>query len=705
MIHKIISYIVLSAIIFSQNLSLYAESEITNLWKYTSHAQVFDQKVGSIPKEKLISTAKKINIISPKQDGETKALMDHVLLSIKAELNSRAAPISKQEKIVELQDTLPTLSDSQKLTIQQQVLSAQSSIMSEMTKLMDSTIAHYNELTRYEETGDISTTIDLSIENFLKLQWELDISKYIIENQLFDQSFNGDIAAKYTASVAEQNVDIAFGTNLSFISKDGNSYIKFTDLNFSNSNKDIELDITPYIQKLEALSKENTYLSLASPETTAVIEILENFNQWSMTQEMQRVFGTALFEAYDIQADEYLLRPTKHFCDIWKELIWVFDPFGGKNCSDSQYQDMLDELLNSGFQMRMKLWTVNTLTINSPTTQNNQKINTEISWRAQDLLSFVSSIYNEKNPEDIYMNFEYIPKRYLSMNIPKNPDNMEMSLLMNIDRNGNISRGNISLTGDNNLSIQGKYENHKLDITLTAQDNDISVSCMASWDLRAQLIDMQANCSISSQDIIDLLDSRNKAINLKTELLYDTRNNKNNISLIFNGELDANNYISFDISGVGTRRSVAKSEIKAPEKTQDFTEFLTEIYSEALTDAFSDFGSVNIWEDDFEYEFNEYDDYTEDCFLYKNGNKTCTEYYSDKSITCEYTPDARVPECTTIDFGYTFEEIPTETGTKTCYTYDNWDRDCYEYLEEYSITCNYIAQTDNEECSRDEYDD
>jgi hypothetical protein len=52
-------------------------------------------------------------------------------------------------------------------------------------------------------------------------------------------------------------------------------------------------------------------------------------------------------QAYGKNENGYLLEPTKHFCDMGKRITSVFDPFNGKDCSENQYQDMLEDFRDS----------------------------------------------------------------------------------------------------------------------------------------------------------------------------------------------------------------------------------------------------------------------------------------------------------------------------------------------------------------------
>jgi len=52
-------------------------------------------------------------------------------------------------------------------------------------------------------------------------------------------------------------------------------------------------------------------------------------------------------QAYGKNENGYLLEPTKHFCDLGKHLMSIFDPFNGEYCSEGQYENMLEDFRDS----------------------------------------------------------------------------------------------------------------------------------------------------------------------------------------------------------------------------------------------------------------------------------------------------------------------------------------------------------------------
>jgi hypothetical protein len=55
-----------------------------------------------------------------------------------------------------------------------------------------------------------------------------------------------------------------------------------------------------------------------------------------------------MFQAYKKVDNKFYLIPTKYACDRVKEFLNTFDPFHGKECSEGQYNDLLDTLEEAG---------------------------------------------------------------------------------------------------------------------------------------------------------------------------------------------------------------------------------------------------------------------------------------------------------------------------------------------------------------------
>jgi hypothetical protein len=70
---------------------------------------------------------------------------------------------------------------------------------------------------------------------------------------------------------------------------------------------------------------------------------------------MQEAFSTPLLEVESKTELGYTLIPTKHFCDMGKKISGIFDPFAGETCSESQYQDMLEEFIESDIKIILSL--------------------------------------------------------------------------------------------------------------------------------------------------------------------------------------------------------------------------------------------------------------------------------------------------------------------------------------------------------------
>lgn len=135
--------------------------------------------------------------------------------------------------------------------------------------------SNWDELVSYEEYGDLSMNFDLAIANFINANGSLDFRDYNAKNAFLDSSFSSQVTALFSSNSAfemsESKIDL--GANIDLIVKDGNTYVKISDIELETS-EDMIFDISAYVDKLEALAKDNTYLSFGSSTDTQALSFM-----------------------------------------------------------------------------------------------------------------------------------------------------------------------------------------------------------------------------------------------------------------------------------------------------------------------------------------------------------------------------------------------------------------------------------------------
>ncbi|MCD5375323.1 hypothetical protein LR010_02640 [Candidatus Gracilibacteria bacterium] len=696
MIRKIIASVLMFVLLSTSIANAYTPEDKTaaqdRLGEYSRYVPLLEKSLPKISTEKLDELEATLSVVINQSDGDMQDFLMYALISIDLEQQSRA-------------DIMPqsALTEAEKTMVQDEIMTLQDNIEDEMSSFLEGAIVGWNNAVRYEEKGNFKMFLDMAVQDFIQFEGKLDISNYISETQVFDQTFSGDVNTSYSTKVPGiygGEVDFSLKTSADLIAKDGNIYIKLdnTSAQSQSSNEYFELDMTPYIEKLQELSKSNTYLEIPGDD---IYGYMQGMNYTDITQgaraQMENAFSLPLLQATYKTDLGYQLIPTKHFCDIGKKISGIFDPFGGEDCTQDQYLDMLEDFLDSGLNINMTIDELSTLSMNIH--DAGETVSMDISWndngveQIKGLFTDSSSSYYGES----HMSFDFMPEESFSMSA--GDDSFDGSLSLSMDNNGAISMGEYSLIIEDDFNMQGIYRNKNMSVSMSGSDGDTSVICEFNGPLKKQFLDISGGCDIESKEITYDLPGV-ESIHIDSALSYDGRHGKNNMDMSLNISTNNDNYLDFSISNVGTRRSIAAKEIIAPTKTKDIEEFFDEIYDEIYSDY--DYG----YYDDYEYTSNEYDDYSEDCYTYDSGDSTCYKYYDDKTETCEYIAETGITDCNDYvytDWEYEVEEFTFDDHTTTCYIYNNGNTTCYEYYEDKSVTCEYLTETGKTDCDTYEY--
>jgi hypothetical protein len=136
------------------------------------------------------------------------------------------------------------------------------------------------------------------------------------------------------------------GSFVDFISKDGQMYALVKDLNITTEeNLD---DFQDILDTLKELAQENKYIELSDGQTLEAMKVLKSFSPDLLFNDAQELFSKPMFTAYKKEGDVFHIIPTKYACDSLKVLANKFDPFSPNSCTDSQYDEIVEDLLTQG---------------------------------------------------------------------------------------------------------------------------------------------------------------------------------------------------------------------------------------------------------------------------------------------------------------------------------------------------------------------
>lgn len=565
-----------SSIVFGDYSSTEYLRVKTQLLQTDNGSQYVSELEAIIPElseSRLESILEKVSLaretLSPEKYADTFVLIDFITLLIEDEFAKRAR--------------VENISPEIKSAAEAEIMSLQKLMKQDILNTLDDLMIAWNDASRYEEKGDLEMDMMLDIDGVTKMSGEFSLLDYTAETQGFDQTFMGKIDTLFNATTDGEEVSISLSSNMDIISKDGQLYLKMHGITYSdNGGEDsLILEISPYIDQLEELAKDNTYLSFGDTDAQIAYETLKAFSADSLDQEIDAIFDSALLEAYNMTEDgTYLLRPTKHFCDTGKDLMSVFDPFGGNTCTDGQYENMLRDYHESGIVLEMKQEKGNN-TLTWKMEESTANFDMTLTWtktRFSELdLVVTGAGYSEGN----LFTMNYIPKRHFKSHLSIVEDEMvEANFLATLTRNGGIKEisGDFDLKdGEDTVTAKLSYKGFKLDMSAQADIDDMKLDCSLAGRLDSVYADLEGNCVIQS-DILTFIIPNTHTLTMNMDMEYDIRSGKNNANLNFNALANENKIFDMNIKNVGTRTKVAPRTIQAPEKVKSITDLILESY-------------------------------------------------------------------------------------------------------------------------------
>jgi len=574
----------------------------------------------------------------------------------------------------------PNMSQADINAAQNEISQLQTTMWEELSSLIQNAFLSYNAMSRYEESWDFEMNIKMDIADFFMYNFNLKLEDYTSHVQSLDQSFQGDVMVDF-------EMDSSYGDSLSadassdasLIVKDGIYYLKLKDTVVNLSEAAPEM-LSSLVERLNDLGKTDTYIQFEDANTQQLFKVIENLVQSSPEELIKSISSENLFEAYDTTQTGYLLRPTKEMCNALKQSSGLLFWFYNNECSESQYNDMLSEMRNSGLKLHMELGNINTLTLSI----ENYNTDWEISMRYTDygLVSIEWYIIEPGNADINNINFSYVPKESLSL-IMNIEEVLESDLAMTFRNDNSLKTVNYyGKISDNQeeIVILWEYAASAIKFEMSWALAWVEIDCLVEWNMRKTHWDTQWECNIIETNSWS---DEKEVYGFNADLDYDFRDRKNNLH--FDMQMNQNNENTFEltVSNVGEKKGLSKHDIRIPKNIITSEEF-DEISGMNLLNTNSFF---SWWEIDYTVETNQYDDYSETCYMYASWDSTCYEYHDNKSVTCTYTAETDTETCDEYSYGYQIEKAEFSDYSQTCYIYDSWDSICYNYYDAYTQSC------------------
>lgn len=592
-------------------------------------------------------------------DADMQHLVDFIVLLCEKELNTRVLEEKEEdETIIAVSD----ISEREKETLSRELQTLQSSLSSELIKLMQNTLVTFEEMQNYEQKWDFTMNLGMNIPEFFEYSLWVELEDYISETHGFDSRLKTGFDLNLDMETGYESFDGELSGKVEVITLWGDIYLKVWDISL-NASELFEEEFWEIIEKLNELWDEDTYLHYKDMSSEMIFEALENFHPDTLESQLEEIENVQFFEGYGKEGDAYLLRPTLEFCSFMKSSLDIFDPFRWSTCSEGQYEDMLSEMHENGYKILLSLDRNNTLSF----IMNNDVVKGSIDLVYNDY-SFVSlswDFYEPENSEVNHITFEYLTDESLSFvfKVEDFVSNGDISF----GRNGEIEKAEIDVEYEGwsdayvwNLT----YNRGALEVLFSGDIQGGIMSCSGEWNMTLETGDFSGGCTIEETDYYG--EEQKYTIELNTN--YDLRNSTNNIDfeMLFWDDETLNFYVDF--SNVWTKRKIDSLSLSAPEKTQEYYDFM--FWGSSYDDGYSDSYYSDDYDFGYEIEETEFDDYSQTCYIYDDGEKDCTKFYEDRTEYCyEYPESPEDNYCSISTDEYYYD------GYSDIYYYDDYQID------------------------------
>ncbi|MDQ7023633.1 MAG: hypothetical protein Q9M97_09150 [Candidatus Gracilibacteria bacterium] len=239
-----------------------------------------------------------------------------------------------------------TLSNSDTKKVNDELVKIQNNLLNRGVDSFEQILGELETYTNYEERGNFEAKVNFDGGEIGTSKFELKLKDYIAKSSGFDAQFKSKIEAIIEASPkGQEEVKIKINAFIDYILKDQNYYVLLKDLKITDE-KGIE-QIKDFIEKAKEIASKNKYIHFEDENATKYLNGLKNLNPSNILKQGKIIASKPLFTAYKKEGNKYYLIPSKYGCDTAKILSNTFDPFNGNTCTDSQYQDLLEDISDS----------------------------------------------------------------------------------------------------------------------------------------------------------------------------------------------------------------------------------------------------------------------------------------------------------------------------------------------------------------------
>ena len=485
-------------------------------------------------------------------------LIDYI--TSKAELalfnleNSITEPVNINVEKIELDE-------NDKNEVKKRMLSLQSN----MLESSEDIFVLLKKYTSYKQSGSYEMSFNMDEDSFGTLMSELKIKDYVSKNNLFDSSLRWDIEWRLEYSIAGQDLKVEFSSFVDAIVKDNDFYVLLDDVKSTIESENNELK--SLIDISNKISTEGKYVRFKSDNLGDVEVSKELIDNFLSVNKYRSLLENPILEAYKVEWDRYYLAPTETFCDEAKKLFgWVLGNLGDGNCSESQYNDMVEEFIESTNAYMTIEGDISTIYMEER--WGISKMN--MSFNDNEILSAnMEIIDNSPYSGESKMTMSYVNSQNLDIIISSPSVNASFISKLN-DDNSFLSFDMIMTMWDileMNMTLLNNNIVWSMQVSIEWQD---MVTADLFWKLEKDYLDMKVIF-----EFMDFIKRSEDSYKGRLEIWADTRSNKNNFDMSLLINQSDKNIVELDIISESTIE-YWEVEIEAP---TDFVE-AEEVWSE-----------------------------------------------------------------------------------------------------------------------------
>lgn len=368
----------------------------------------------------------------------------------------------------------PTISKSDKKIANDRIIKLQSNLANSSKTLIEKFTKEFENINNYSETWNIKISLDIDEKNLWKINSSIELNNYEATANNFDSQLKWQLKAIVNAIPAWQDeVKFELNTFIDFITKDWNIYLLLKNLNILN-DKWIE-EVKWFLAEFEKLAKENKYIMYEDNNSKMSLELLKSINPTNIWADINKALSKPLFEAYKKEWNKYYIKPTKYSCDQIKELESRFDPLYWKECSESQYKNMLKDFNNLWSIYLIIDWENNTLWFDGKKDSQIEKNSWSITFNNKEILSANYEIIpNQKRYPDEHLKANYTNRNNIKVEFYADSWELDTKLNIKLDSNNII----------NSIDLKSKIYDSNLvsNISMSNQNINWKTTFSEKWE-------------------------------------------------------------------------------------------------------------------------------------------------------------------------------------------------------------------------------